>query len=43
MPAALLEDLDLDIRELLDEETDTAAKAETTTVILTVQPSTCNC
>ncbi|MFF9482810.1 hypothetical protein [Streptomyces sp. NPDC014733] len=44
MPAALLEDFDLDIRELLDEEADeTAAKGETSTVILTVQPSTCNC
>ncbi|MFD9817201.1 hypothetical protein [Streptomyces sp. NPDC059080] len=44
MPAALLEDLDLDIRELLDEEADeTAAKGETTSVILTAQPSTCHC
>ncbi|MFI7102026.1 hypothetical protein ACIBK8_22015 [Streptomyces sp. NPDC050161] len=41
MPTAMLEDFDLDIRELLtDEEADTAAKAETTTVILT---HTCGC
>ncbi|MFG2224535.1 hypothetical protein [Streptomyces sp. NPDC048644] len=37
MPTAMLEDFDLDIRELIEEPAadngDTAAKAETTTVI----------
>lgn len=46
MPAALLEDfdLDLDIRELVEGEVDeNIAKGESSTVCFTYQPSTCHC